>query len=555
MAAGTEPPVAPVPSVLLPRRRFRMVIPAFPAFNIYSGIARRTTALGPVCVATVVNKMEAWDAEVIDENNYGRFGPRAADGMPDHALLQQFRPAEVVGFYGGLTSTIPRLYALARFYQSAGAVTVAGGQHFTGPNIREALENGVRFVVIGEGEETIRELLTVLRQGREPDTVAGIAFLRDGQVVQTPPRKPLTDFDLLPVPDFGLLRYARLKLFPVAWARGCPMHCEFCTVKGEVRCPAPEYVLAQITDLVEKQNARSFFVVDDLFGQNRPATLRLCEMLYAYQVRIRRRLDLTVQIRLDRARDAELLQAMRKAGVNTVAIGFESPIPEELQAMDKRVRPEDMIAFSRTFRRAGFLVHGMFIFGYPIPGGTPVPVPARERVRRFQTFIRQAKIDTVQVLLPVPLPGTELTARLMRDGRVYPRELIGWEYYDGNFPLFEPDPPLTAEEMQDSLRAIMGRFYRFKHMWLVGFWVLAFPALVFSLHNLRRGWGIWYRRWRNNLVRFGGWVIFRRWTAAFEKDDFRARLRRARENVRPPGDEDRPSAASPAGSAPASGDP
>ena len=56
------------------RRRLRIVIPQYPAFNIYSGIARMTTALGPVTVATAVHEIEGWDVEVIDENNYRRPG-------------------------------------------------------------------------------------------------------------------------------------------------------------------------------------------------------------------------------------------------------------------------------------------------------------------------------------------------------------------------------------------------------------------------------------------------------------------------------------------------
>jgi radical SAM superfamily enzyme YgiQ (UPF0313 family) len=309
------------------------------------------------------------------------------------------------------------------------------------------------------------------------------------------------------------------------------MHCEFCTVKGKVRCSAPEYVLNQITSLVEKLNARHFFLVDDLFGQNRNESLRLCAMLREYQETVRRRLDLTVQIRLDKARDTELLQAMRHAGVNTVAIGFESPIPEELAAMHKRVRPEEMLALSRLYRKAGFLVHGMFIFGYPMLPGIAFAMSAKERVRRFRHFIRKARIDTVQILLPVPLPGTEMTARLVAQNRVFPKECIGWEYYDGNFPLFLPDAPLTPEDMQASTRRIMGRFYRFRYMFHVALHVIIFPGMLFSLHNVRAGWRRWYRGWRNSLMRFSGWVIMKRWTTEFDKGFFTRKLHAARQSM------------------------
>ena len=203
------------------RRRLRIVIPAYPAFNIYSRIARVTTALGPISVATAVHEVEGWDVEVIDENNYRRSGPRNERGLPDHETLQGIRPADVVGFYGGLTSTIPRLYELARFYRERGVTTVAGGQHFIDENLAEGLHNGIDIVVMGEGEETIKELLGAFEGRVRRDQIRGIAYLQGDQVVQTEGREPLTDFDKFPLPDFSLVRYAKIRLFPVGRIRGC----------------------------------------------------------------------------------------------------------------------------------------------------------------------------------------------------------------------------------------------------------------------------------------------------------------------------------------------
>jgi radical SAM superfamily enzyme YgiQ (UPF0313 family) len=519
----------------LQRLRFRMIIPAYPAFNIYSRVARMTTALGPVMVATVVSRMKGWDAEVIDENNYRRYGPRGDKGLPDHGTLQAIRRADVVGFYGGLSSTIPRIRELVSFYKDKGVTMIAGGQHFAGDNIRIALEEGVDFVVIGEGDNTIQELLEVIREGREPDEVEGIAFMRDGQIVRTRERAPIIDFDELPLPDFNLVRYARLKIYPVGWIRGCGMNCEFCTVKGRPRAASAERVVGQIAALLESRNARTFFIVDDLFGHKREDTMRLCRLLTEYQKAVGRRLDITVQIRLDRAKDRELLRAMRAAGINTVAIGYESPIAEELEAMDKRIRPEEMIEMTRLYHRAGFLVHGMFIFGYPLPEGLQTSLSSSERVRRFRTFIKKARLDTIQVLLPVPLPGTDLTERLVAKNRIFPLDCVGWEYYDGNFPLFRPDEPLTPEEMQSSIRKIMGRFYRFRSMFAIGLNVLTFPAIVFSLFDIKIGWRKWYRPWRANLLRFGGWIIVKRWTSDFKRGAFSSKLKRAEHRLGDPG--------------------
>ncbi|MBT3289793.1 MAG: B12-binding domain-containing radical SAM protein [Victivallales bacterium] len=507
------------------RLRFRVIAPAYPAFNIYSGFACHTTALGPVLVATAVGRMTGWDAEVIDENNYRRFGPRGEDRLPDHGILQRIRAADIVGLYGGLSSTIPRLYELARIYKEQGITTIAGGQHFVSENLRDALEHGIDYVVCGEGEHTTRELLVSLREGRVPDDVPGLAFLRDGELVVTPERPPITDFSDLPFPDFSLVRYAKIKVYPLNWTRGCGMDCEFCTVKGRPRPTSPERMVEQVAALVETHNARFFFIVDDLFGQRRQDALRLCHLLTEYQHAIGTRLGITVQIRLDHARDTELLQAMRQASITTVCIGFESPIPEELAAMNKRVKPEEMLAMTKLYHQAGFLVHGMFIFGYPLPPDAVLNLSVRQRVRQFRRFIRRGRIDTIQILLPVPLPGTELTERLAAQHRIFPREVIGWEYYDGNFPLFQPDPPLTPEQMHAALRKIMGRFYRFRHMFGVALNVLIFPAMIFSVFNLRFGWRHWHRSWRNALIRFGGWIVFRNWSHALRKGGFSEKLR------------------------------
>ena len=513
------------------RMRFRMIAPSYPAFNIYSRIAKMTTALGPLCVATAASMVKGWNVEVIDENNFRKLGPKNPDGRPDHNTLQAIRRADVVGLYGGLSSTIPRLEELVRFYRERGVTTVVGGQHFVGDNIGVALESGADYVVVGEGDETIKELLAVIQEGREPGDISGIAFMRDGRVVTTPKREPITDFDALPLPDFKLLRYAKVKLYPVGWIRGCGMNCEFCTVKGRPRAAPVERVAEQIATLLEVHNARHFFIVDDLFGHKREETLRLCRLLADYQKAVGTRLDITVQIRLDKARDTELLQAMRSAGINTVAIGFESPIAEELEAMDKRIKPEDMVEMTQMYHKAGFLVHGMFIFGYPLPDGIRTSISTSNRVRRFRSFIKKTRLDTIQVLLPVPLPGTELTDRLVADNRIFPREIVGWEYYDGNFPLFSPDEPLTPEGMQLAIRKIMGRFYRFRSMFSIGLNILIFPSMIFSLFNIKIGWRRWYRVWRTDLLRFGGWIIVQRWTSAFKKGSFSGKLHRAKRRL------------------------
>ena len=182
------------------------------------------------------------------------------------------------------------------------------------------------------------------------------------------------------------------------------MECEFCTVKGRPRPSPPERLMSQISRLAETRKASKFFIVDDLFGQQREETLRFCRMLADYKERLGLKLDFTAQIRLDKGHDSELLTAMRNAGINTVAIGFESPVREDLETMNKHLRQQEMVSLVKAYRKHGFFIHGMFIFGYPSlekPQGKD-EIPMKDRVKVFREFIKKARLDTIQVLLPVP---------------------------------------------------------------------------------------------------------------------------------------------------------
>jgi radical SAM superfamily enzyme YgiQ (UPF0313 family) len=517
----------------------RIILPAFSFPNIFSKVAKVTTSLGPICVATAANKLEKWDVEVIDENNCGsRHCPKDVNGYPDHTKLQNERPADVVGFYGSLTSVIPRLYKLAALYKSFGAKTVTGGKHVEHLP-EEALNNNIDVVVIGEGENTIKNLLLAWQEEQSPEKVTGIVFRKAGEIIKTAKQPLISDFEEIPLPDFNLLRYAKMKVYPLARIRGCNMNCEFCVVKEKVRCSPPQHIMRQIAYLVETRKAREFFETSDHFAANRDDAIAFCRLLRDYQEKAKVKISMTVQTRINDAQDTELLQAMKEAHIEDLAIGFESPIDEELKTMRKGYLSKDMIRWTRTLHRYGFYIHGMFIFGYPKKIAPSHGLTLEEKTRLFHTFIKKARIDTVQILLTVPLPGTELRKRLEKEGRIYPQEHIGWEYYDGQFPLFEPDDNTTPEALQEAAKSIMGRIYcPGRLLEIIINIIIRFPFMVFlstvSIISFRVKYIIKaFIRWkqgyfRNSFVRFGGYILLKKWVKEFNKDKFLESLAQAR---------------------------
>jgi anaerobic magnesium-protoporphyrin IX monomethyl ester cyclase len=521
------------------RFRLRMIVPMFPNFNIYTFTASTTTSLGPISVATSASKLELWDVEVIDENNcHGKFFPRNELDKLDHEKLQKERPADVVGLYGSISSTIPRLFELAKFYRDHGAIVIAGGKHVEALP-EEALANNVEIVAFREGEITIKEILLALQNNSPLDKVKGIAFKRNNDIIRTQEQPLIEDFDRIPIPDFNLMRYEKMKYYPINRTRGCNSNCEFCAVKDKARCSTPQYMMNQIKHLVETRKAKYFFEASDHFAANKEEAIEFCEMLAAYQKEINKKLIFTVQTRITDARYPELLLAMKEAGIDTVCIGYESPIDEELLAMKKGYISKDLIDWTNIFHKHKFYIHGMFIFGYPKKSNQESVITLDERAERFHSFIKKAKLDTVQIMITIPLPGTELRERLDKENRIYPLEKIGWEYYDGQFPLFKPDQGISPEELQLTVGKIMQKFYHFQNFWkLVRNILFHFPGIVFTssltillgrVNIIRSAFNTWKRKYfRNYILRFGGHIVAKQWFKNFKKSSFPVKLEEAK---------------------------
>ena len=519
---------------------FRIFVPTFPNFSIYSALASKTTAIGPILVATHASKLEKWDVEVIDENNcHGRFFPKNQQKTLNHELLQEEGPADVVGFYASISSTMPRVYELAKFYKDLGAKTVAGGKHVE-TMVEEALDHGIDAVVLGEGELTINDLLLAWERKEDLSEVQGIAFRKGGNVCSTPKRSLIHDFDTMPMPNFDLMRYAKIKLYPVVRTRGCNSNCEFCAVKEKARCASPQYMLKQIRHLVETRGARRFFEASDHFAANREEAIEFCRLLAIYQKKNGIRLRITVQTRITDARYPELLEAMKQANISMVCIGYESPFDEELIAMKKGYLSKDLINWTNTFHKYGFFIHGMFMFGYPQKPGHSQPIlPMKQRTEFLRDFIKKAKIDTLQVLLTIPLPGTELRDRLIGENRAFSINNIGWEYYDGQYPLYIPDNGEEPEDLQRNVLYLMHTFYNFSNFWKVSKNILIhFPLIMFPISitiaggrvaYIKAAFRLWYRKYfRNCAVRFGAYFVVRGWFREFKKDRFLEKLNNAK---------------------------
>jgi radical SAM superfamily enzyme YgiQ (UPF0313 family) len=487
----------------------RFIAPAYPEVNIFSGT--KIVPLGLINVATSASKIWGWRVEVIDENVYK--GPHDRNGLPDHEKLQEENPASVISFYCGLSSTMDRVFELAKFYSDQGCVNIAGGWH-AHYCPEEVLGHNFDFVVHGDGEIVIRDILSSLKEQKDYSHIAGISFWKGIEQITNPPDMlELPDLSSLPYPDFGLIRYLKkIRIYPIGRVRGCRMNCEFCSVKGDPRWANPKQVVNVVKWLVETRGAKNFFIVDDRLEENREGTLSFFNSI---SEKYGSRLKFSVQIRLETAKDTELVLAMQKAGVRMVCIGYESPIAEDLKAMHKGLSPQKMIERTLILRQY-FWVHGMFIFGYPnVP---PSTLGVSEAVKRYKSFIREAKISSIQVLHPVPLVGTELRERLEKAGRIFPLDLVPWSRYDGSYACFRPDN-MSLAELQNTPLKLMKWFY--------SRWSLIripYRTLIFPIHYLVAGWHNWHEGWLRDIVKYEGHRMMIKWFKNHSGRNFIAKL-------------------------------
>lgn len=535
------------------------VIPEYPAHtknNIYKRV--RMPPLGILAAMTPLSHRPGQQVTVIDENNYG--GPREHQGSPDHRFLQEHTPADVAMFYGGMTNSVNRLYALAQEYQRRGVLTIAGGSHVDAlPD--EALASGIDIVVHGEADENLQAILDTGGNPEQLADIKGISFLDKGERVFTGYREPIADLDGLADPDLTLIKHLRKRwsAIPINRGRGCKYRCEFCVVNdqhGHYRTQSPEKTLEQVARYAD-MGYKDFFFTDDNFAQNPEEVIAFSRMLGDYQRRFNKRLRAMAQVRSEVAGNDELIAAMKDGGIDTLAIGYESPINEELRAMRKGVTVEQYIERSRKLAEH-FHLHGMFIFGYPGRPGQPT-FPLTERAKRYARFIKEARIDSIQVLNAIPLPGTKLRERLANEGRLLPQETVGWEHHDGLFLCYDPLPEgLDPFELHLLPKTLMKHRYqggpiaRKLNKWRWMNWVsntAGFPVhfSVFSAKRFTRNlieakrertvtgkhlfresvtsaWTDFKRQWKRNLINTYAGAIAKRWERTPSTREFLQRL-------------------------------
>jgi radical SAM superfamily enzyme YgiQ (UPF0313 family) len=351
-----------------------------------------------------------------------------------------------------ITSTTIKAYRMGKQLKALNIPVIMGGAHPTFlPD--EALEYA-DFVIRGEGEHSLVELLEYMDKGVPAlRDIKGLSYRdRDGEKVHNPPRAFIEDLDSLPKPDFSLVHnWTPSNTYPVSTSRGCPYDCSFCSVIGmfgrRYRFKGVEAALEELRYAVSVSKATKF-IVDDNFAANTIRAKEILKAMIAEKIKTR----WSAQVRTDVARDPELLRLMADSGCHTLFIGFESINPRTLEEYNKQQDLQDIISCIRTVRYHGIHIHGMFVLG--------AETDDVETIHETVAFAENLGIDTLQIVILTPLPGTPLFNDMMKSGRLLHTD---WSKYDVQHAVFKPRLMSAATLQIETLKA-MGRFYSWKYV-------------------------------------------------------------------------------------------
>jgi anaerobic magnesium-protoporphyrin IX monomethyl ester cyclase len=366
--------------------------------------------------------------------------------------LEEYRPHIVGATCVTLNYPIARRMLRVCKTFDPGIITVIGGPHATFAHQEALLRSPwIDAAVIGEGERTLAELVRTVEQGRDLGLVPGIAFARDGRVVESPARASIENLDELPMAARELLPMGRYRALgtpcTVITSRGCPFGCIFCSGRRmfgpKVRFRTPGLVVDEIEKIQHDFGPGKINIVDDTFTLNHGHARSVCEEM------LRRNLDVTWSIfaRVDRV-DEELSRLMKRAGCEWMLFGVESADEAILKTIKKGITTEAVERAVRIASEAGINVFNSFILG--------LPGESRDTALKSMSFAddllhRYGAKYGFHMLSP--LPGTELYEKAEDYGiRVLSHN---WARYNANEPITE-----TSGMNREMAREVMAIYDR-----------------------------------------------------------------------------------------------
>ena len=321
----------------------------------------------------------------------------------------------VIGLYCDYANVTENIYLSRYIVQNYGLRVIVGGPQASSLNKSFYQESKCNAVVLYEGELTLLELMDFyIDCSINFNSIKGIRFLKDGQLVTTDLREPIENLDALPFisDECYLIPPKHFNELSIMTGRGCPFHCAFChegAFSKKTRLRSVENVCKEIlTFLKNHSNEKRFYIIftDDTFTLNPERLKKICEFLKG----LRNKYDFqwfceghvhTLSLH------PEMINYIAEAGCYRIQLGIESGVQKVLDSYNKNTTPDEILSVVNQCKCAGIEQ----IYGNIILGSSYFTSAVYDENMVFAKKLLSLGEGTVElgVVSYWPLPGTELT--------------------------------------------------------------------------------------------------------------------------------------------------
>jgi anaerobic magnesium-protoporphyrin IX monomethyl ester cyclase len=410
-----------------------------PPATFYPGAVRPLISLpvGLLSMAALLERdsfqVSVYDAQLNVSNPVAQVGSTIVMGDTWDTVDANLRSsaANIIGISCGFSSQLSNTLKTAALARKShpDAIIIVGGPHASVmPN--DLLQEGspINLVCIGEGENTLRDLASVVASGGDITTIAGTVTRCNGAVKINQPRPPIADLDELPFPAYHLVTMEHyFQLFETGFAdrpllfqkdshravsvvtsRGCPFNCIFCSIHLHMgrrwRGNSAEYVTRHIELLVHNYGIKHIHFEDDNISFNIDRFEGIVSGLSDFKITW----DTPNGVRVDTLTE-QVVKNCKKSGCTYLVFGVESGNQHVLDSIiDKRLDLSAVHNAATWCKNAGLDAMAFYVIGFP----GEMPADMQETVEFALNLYRDYDVKP-NLFLATPLPGTRLEKILL----------------------------------------------------------------------------------------------------------------------------------------------
>jgi len=362
--------------------------------------------LGTIYAASLMRKNE-YSVSLFDTN-------LRSSSSEIEAEIQQQKPSFLVIYDDGfnyltkmcLTNMREAAFEMISIGKKYNCTVIVNSSDST-DHYQKYLEAGADFIILGEGELTLKDLVLKIKNGEDTSDLKGVVYKKESEFITTSKREVLKDLDELPMPAWDLVDVAAYKkvwaergrkfTLNMATTRGCPYKCNWCAkpIYGvRYNSHSPEYITKHISYLKDNYGVTNFWMCDDIFGlkpnwvQNFNTELKNSNLSIEY----------VIQSRVDLLLKEDTIDALSESGLKEVWVGAESGSQKILNAMDKGTQLSQIYDATRLLKQKNIQVAFFIQFGYL--GET------KEDIAKTVAMIKELQPNNIGISVSYPLPGT-----------------------------------------------------------------------------------------------------------------------------------------------------